>query len=237
MPSTRPQTVAPSSRGGYRVSPYPRGRGRGGRTAPSAHRHRTLVLNAPSAGQSENEDEPAEEGEILDPKQAYVSKRDRHMQLINTSIYQKESQQRHKAIEETRKQKLQRRDHREKQKVMNHIKMSVPQASNDKANPAIHEIIIDGLRFHVVKGGSKLMRIKSKIIRCNHIPRQTYHCQVLSIRSARHLGRLRLVASNSYEAEMATSIGLALSKHRGMVPPKQEMACRGVFIAINTIVR
>ncbi len=84
------------------------------------------------------------------------------MQLINSSIYDKETQVRHKAIEETRKQKAARKDQREMQKLERHLKTLTPDHSKSVAVPTIHEITINGLRFHVLNGGSKLARIRGE---------------------------------------------------------------------------
>lgn len=79
------------------------------------------------------------------------------MQLINTSVYDKETQKRTKAIEESRKKRLQQRDETEVAKVMTHLQhinanMSSTSASN-KYRVFVHEI-----PFQVAQGGSKLIR-------------------------------------------------------------------------------
>lgn len=84
------------------------------------------------------------------------------MQLINSSIYDKETQVRNKAIEETRRQKNLRRDQREKHKIVQHLKALGPQTGRSTAASAMHEILINGLRFQVLDGGSKLARIRSE---------------------------------------------------------------------------
>ena len=136
------------------------------------HHNRTLVLNnkagvkepGPDAVQSGLDDTRAEvEGIEPTPKPAgWVTKRDRHMQLINSSIYDKETQVRNKAIEETRRQKALKRDEREKQKIQRHLKTLNAQPSQDIATPAVYDILINGLRFQVLDGGSKLARIRSE---------------------------------------------------------------------------
>ena len=114
----------------------------------------------PSAAQANHEriGETANQG-----KERWVTKHDRHMQLINTSIYDKDTQTRQKAIEETRRQKVLRRDQREKLKIERHLKGLASKSGKAVATPAVHEIVINGLRFHVLDGGSKLARILGKI--------------------------------------------------------------------------
>lgn len=140
---------------------------------PNPHRHRTLILNNtpgysnPATGNlasnpAQNKDTNPDQSEPLQAANGWVTKRDRHMQLINSSIYDKETQVRHKAIEETRKQKAARKDQREMQKLERHLKTLTPDHSKSVAVPTIHEITINGLRFHVLNGGSKLARIRGE---------------------------------------------------------------------------
>ena len=96
-------------------------------------------------------------------REGFVSKHDRHMQLINTSIYDKETQQRNKAIEETRRQKALRRDQREKLKIRKHFQTPGKDSGTATSAPVNHELTIDGLRFLVLDGGSKLARMKGKL--------------------------------------------------------------------------
>ena len=142
------------------------------------HRNRTLVLNnkvgtsAQLIKEPRSEDtHPDSEAIKVDPEDGkefvqrptgWVTKRDRHMQLINSSIYDKETQLRNKAIEETRKQKSLRRDQREKQKIQKHLKTLSAYSDQNKATPTVHELLINGLRFHVLDGGSKLARIRGE---------------------------------------------------------------------------
>lgn len=158
------------------IGSYGRGRGRIGKVASNPHRNRTLVLNnkigIPTLATGELtpgsslppdntlEPETADRSESPQLAKGWVTKRDRHMQLINSSIYDKEAQTRNKAIEETRKQKAARRDQREKQKIERHLKAITPHSGQGTAMLTLHEITINGLRFHVLDGGSKLARIR-----------------------------------------------------------------------------
>lgn len=158
-----------------RVAPYNRGRGRAGRIVANPHRNRTLVLNNNSGAslQSAKEFSPesipssikavqSEDQEPL-PLQStnrWVTKRDRHMQLINSSVYDKETQTRNKAIEETRRQKALQKDQREKQKIERHLNTLTSRTG--QTTKVVHEVSINGLRFNVADGGSKLVRIRGK---------------------------------------------------------------------------
>lgn len=162
----------PASWRSPRVAPYSRGRGRAGRIVANPHRNRTLVLNnksgalLPSAKELSPDSNPSntklvqsedEESIPLRSTNRWVTKRDRHMQLINSSVYDKETQARNKAIEETRRQKALQKDQREKQKIERHMNALTSRAG--QASNIVHEISINGLRFHVANGGSKLVRI------------------------------------------------------------------------------
>ena len=138
-----------------RAAPYPPGRARAGRVVPTSHRHRSLVLNKQTNRPTDSPDENNGTGQ----KEAYVTKHDRHFQLINTSIYDRETQQRHKAIEETRRQKVIKKGQQEKQKIQQHIQANVPRAAN-----GIYQITINGIQFSVINDGTKLERIRGRSI-------------------------------------------------------------------------
>ncbi|KAI1971016.1 hypothetical protein LOZ04_002675 [Ophidiomyces ophidiicola] len=155
-------------------APY-RGRGRPASRRPiGPHRHRTLVLNnsittpdttstAPSASISNDE-----KGDPKTPQQnGWVAKRDRHMQLINTAIYDQEAQARAKAIEETRKIKAQKRAERDKTKVLQFAQhaggpVSAPDARVATAGANSYRIVVQDIPFQITKGGSKLIRLSSE---------------------------------------------------------------------------
>ena len=157
------------------MAPYGRSRGRAGRIAANPHRNRTLVLNNKSGAslQSAKELGPesipsstkAVQSEDVEPlplqsRNRWVTKRDRHMQLINSSVYDKETQTRNKAIEETRRQKAFQKDQREKQKIERHLNTLTSRTG--QTTKLVHEVLINGLRFNVADGGSKLVRIRGK---------------------------------------------------------------------------
>ena len=157
------------------MAPYGRGRSRAGRIVTNPHRNRTLVLNnksrasPPSAKELSLDSNPSntraaqsedEEPIPLQSTNHWVTKRDRHMQLINSSVYDKETQARNRAIEETRRQKALQKDRREKQKIERHLDALTSRAG--QATDVLHELLINGLRFHVTDGGSKLARIRGE---------------------------------------------------------------------------
>lgn len=152
---------------------YPsRGYGRGARA--QVHRNRTLVLNGNTTPTIPISAGPGGETPDSPSMQGWVSKTDRHLQLINTSIYAKETQTRAKAMEETRKQKLRQRDEREKAKFNKHLQRMGGNVDNDagaqprSAHPhGNYEISVQGIRFRVTKNGSKLVKV----------PGETYNLQ------------------------------------------------------------
>ncbi|KIM97628.1 hypothetical protein OIDMADRAFT_182012 [Oidiodendron maius Zn] len=155
-----------SSRGGY----LSRGYGRGSRA--QLHRNRTLVLNsnASTPPNTTAADSSGENSETASSNrtatQGWVTKTDRHLQLINASIFEKDSQTRAKAMEETRKQKLKKRDERERARFNKHLyrmrgnsnnTSGVHLRSTDSAEN--YEISVQGIRFRVAKNGSKLVKV------------------------------------------------------------------------------
>ncbi|KAI1412153.1 hypothetical protein F5Y13DRAFT_163716 [Hypoxylon sp. FL1857] len=152
----------PSRASQYRAAPYPpratyRGRGR----AVPTYRNKTLVLNGqsrPSADSSEGASDPSDP-----PTPSWVAKTDRHMQLINSSVYEKETQQRANAMEQSYRQRQFQKNNREKAAFMasmlhggaGGVPIGLP---NTPASASPYEVVVDGIRFRVVQQGSKLVK-------------------------------------------------------------------------------
>ncbi|KAI1344626.1 hypothetical protein F5Y15DRAFT_367193 [Xylariaceae sp. FL0016] len=157
------QGVPPNypSRGSYqRSAPYPQSSYRGGRGKYGpVHRNRTLVLN----GQSQSTATPTtEKGASDSAASSFVSRTDRHLQLINTSVYEKDSQHRANAMEKSLRYKHLKDSHREKLQFMKTMRpRESPKAGIPATTPAIptfHEINVEGVRYQVINQGSKLVR-------------------------------------------------------------------------------
>ncbi|KAJ9137885.1 Zinc finger CCCH domain-containing protein 3 [Pleurostoma richardsiae] len=137
-----------SARGGYRVAKVP------------AHRNRSLVLNGSLS--SHKSDADADPTTSYASNASWVTKSDRHLQLINSAVYEKEAQARTKAIEQTRLQKQRHKDHQERAKLFRHLSgmgggaQAVPADNHAAAN---YEIIVDNIPFRVTKNGSKLVKL------------------------------------------------------------------------------
>ncbi|KAK3952075.1 hypothetical protein QBC32DRAFT_342469 [Pseudoneurospora amorphoporcata] len=134
-------------RGGY---PYP---SRAHHAKP-VHRHRTLVLNG--ASQQGKAGQPSSGATSDSSTSSWVAKNDRHRQIINSSIYQKEAQARTRAIEQTLRQKQQQRDDLERTKLISHLHRA---GNRSAAVPNQYELTVQGIRFAVTKNGSKLVKI------------------------------------------------------------------------------
>lgn len=145
---------------------------RGYRARAQVHRNRTLVLNGnPSAPPNPDtadtgHDHPKNATLNTAPTRGWVTKNDRHLQLINASIFERDSQSRVKAMEETRKQKLRQRDERERARFNKHLygihgsTENVAGVQQPSTNFAVnHEISVHGIRFRVTKNGSKLVKV------------------------------------------------------------------------------
>ncbi|TVY56673.1 Zinc finger CCCH domain-containing protein [Lachnellula cervina] len=160
----QPSAAWAPSRGGYSSRGH-RGRGRG-RGAGHVHRNRTLVLNSSTSASEDSLTSQFATNDNPKTAPAWVTKTDRHLQLINTNIFEKDSQIRAKAMEETRKQKLMQRDAREKSKFSKHLQRlavnnygTIGPQSHSATARANYEINVQGIQFRVAKNGSKLVKV------------------------------------------------------------------------------
>jgi len=125
------------------------------------YRNRTLVLNN---GTQQNRHGDGDSGATSDASSSsWVTKNDRHLQLINTNVYKKDAQARAAAMEQTRRQKLANRDRQERAKLVNHLNRMANGvgfgAANQQPVGDKYEIAIQGVRFVVAKNGSKLVKV------------------------------------------------------------------------------
>lgn len=158
-----------------RSAPYPRPHATGRKSSITPHRNRTLVLNkSKSHSQVYNDFGEVSTGSTANTFKSenddykWVTKNDRHRQLIASSVFDKETQLRKLALDETRRQKVLQRDQWEKSTLEKHLRgldaaaaAQSSTASSYDATSTIHRININGLSFEVVNGGSKLSRIRS----------------------------------------------------------------------------
>ncbi|KAF8540912.1 hypothetical protein BDD12DRAFT_831429 [Trichophaea hybrida] len=144
------------------------GRGRARGRGAATHHHRTLVINNTNSNATGSSTGSlpstsaatglSSAGPTSDIKQSqttttsgWVAKRDRHMQWINSSVYDKEVQARTKAMAKTLDDKLQRKEAYEKLKLNRFLQD--PQGHSNR------EVEIGGERYRVTAGGSKLVRL------------------------------------------------------------------------------
>jgi len=139
----------------YRQSsaPYPP-RGRGGyRSQP--HRHRTLTFNR--SGEDQAGDSSASNSS------GWVARNDRHRQIVNQNVFEKDKESRAKAIEETRRKKVDGKRSGERARFNNFYKhqQALTGAKHGHSNPtaAPNELTVEGIRFQVLDGGKKLARV------------------------------------------------------------------------------
>jgi len=142
---------------------------------PASYRHRSLVLNG--SGQTGRPD--AESASASDAStSSWVTKTDRHLQLISSSVYEKDAQARSKAIEETRRRKRQQRDSQERSKLFNHFSHVANGGGAGAANGTAasrYEVVLDGVRFYVTKNGSKLVKVPGWSTRPPSVPERSTH--------------------------------------------------------------
>lgn len=94
-----------------------------------------------------------------------MSRNDRHRQLINANVYEKDTQTRVKAIEETRQKKLKDRKTHEKSRFNEYLRTQARAAdatANSNPTAGRNEIVIEGIHFHVADGGKKLVKAPGK---------------------------------------------------------------------------
>ena len=171
-----PSQPAPKHNGGSwkhtRTVPYTRV-DRGGRIT-NPHRNRTLILKRPIAvghGQKAADRTPSipatehsnmqqnQEGDAGLTSSNWITKRDRHMQLINSNIYGKEAQSRKKAIDNTRRQQALYKQQIERDKVNRYLRsLGSLSSKNPSATHTGYRVVLDGLSFTVMNDGSKLIR-------------------------------------------------------------------------------
>ncbi|KAK9438986.1 CCCH zinc finger protein, partial [Metarhizium brunneum ARSEF 3297] len=162
-------------RSAYNGSAYRVGR------AQNNHRHRTLHLNQSRPPSDSNTPSPGS----TTGSSGWVSRNDRHRQLINANVYEKDTQNRVRAIEETRQKKLQDRKMREKIQLkdfLRHQASATNAVANSKPGVGNAEIMIEGIRFHVADGGKKLVKSsgscpKGPSCRYQHDPTRVAVCK------------------------------------------------------------
>ncbi|KAL2862021.1 hypothetical protein BJX68DRAFT_223679 [Aspergillus pseudodeflectus] len=188
----------------YRGRPY----GRGRPIAP--HRHRTLILNnsATPGSQgltpSDNMAIDNEESSRSATPNAWVTKHARHMQLINSAVYDKEAQKRVKALEETRKAKAHKKAQIEQAKVLRFAQGAgkqyrtgpVPQVTAAGEPSEEYQIFLNDIPFRVSPGGGKLIRVSNDPNTVKNTPKKVKVAGVTFVRSKNgNLHRLGAVTS------------------------------------------
>ncbi|KAL2165939.1 hypothetical protein VTG60DRAFT_3581 [Thermothelomyces hinnuleus] len=147
---------------GWRSGGFPHRGGHSSARMP-VYRNRTLILN--NGTQQSRSGDPADSGATSDASSSsWVTKNDRHLQLINSNVYKKDAQARAAAMEQTRRQKLANRDKQERAKLINHLNRMANSGGFGAANQQAigdnkYEIAVQGVRFVVAKNGSKLVRV------------------------------------------------------------------------------
>ncbi|KAK9246893.1 hypothetical protein V1506DRAFT_534107 [Lipomyces tetrasporus] len=197
------QSFAPRSRSTYRGV---RGQGRAssyrGMKSLISHRNRTLVLNCPAVNEPaiEPTDSPLSAGTASSGADTptnsagstYVRKHDRHMQLINSTVYSDLAQARTKAIEATRVANERKLDQKRALRAQR-------EAANAKRVAQLQEVEIDGVKYRVQKGGSKLIRVTENA-NASHAPKKAVIGGVTFLRSKNgNLWRKGVVQSKKRE--------------------------------------
>lgn len=192
----------------YRGSSY---RGRGYRVGrpPTVHRHRTLNLNPQP---SSSESSPSTPTNSTDNSQ-WVSRTDRHKQLINANIYQQQAESRAQAIEQTRQRKLTQQYSSEKTRFNTFVQQN---SGNTTPNHGPAEITIAEARFLVRDGGKKLVRSagRSMLQSCSYQTILIFR-QITLVMPLRHPKAQSLLVYDFTAPRQATSLPTELSRITG----------------------
>ncbi|KAF5003794.1 hypothetical protein FDECE_9689 [Fusarium decemcellulare] len=148
-------------------SPYP-GRPHRARQPPAVHRHRTLQIN--NTGSSPNSRSASSGAET---PTGWVSRTDRHRQLINANVYERDTQNRARAIEQTRQRNISGRRQLERAQFNEYMQQQAS-ASNAQTNPTGHNVLtVEGIQFRVEDGGKKLVKIRDAPNSSTQTPKST----------------------------------------------------------------
>lgn len=160
---------------GWRSRGFPHRGGHVGARMP-VYRNKTLILNGAT---QQNQAADGDSGATSDASSSsWVTKHDRHLQLINSNVYKRDAPARTAAVEQTRRQKLALRDRQERSKLISHLNRMVNSggfgAANQQAAVDKYEIAVQGVRFLVAKNGSKLVRLPGASRPCPPPPNGTH---------------------------------------------------------------
>ncbi|KAH7170936.1 hypothetical protein EDB81DRAFT_777128 [Dactylonectria macrodidyma] len=168
-------------------APYPPRAHRAGR--PPTHQHRTLHLNATAS--------PANSGSSRNGSETppgWVSRNARHLQLINANVYEKENQNRTKAIEETRIKRLSGQRRREKNQFNDFLKHQAGSSMTTTNSAGRNELMIEGIQFRVVDGGKKLVKTPGAYQPQHSLDRRRTLHNIGALNSASHTPKCAVVA-------------------------------------------
>lgn len=155
------------------AAPYEYPPSRPGPIRAAPHRNRTLVLNSrpneQPGGDTDNKIAVSANGAQgsanAHVSKGWVTKHDRHKQLINNAVYEQKTQERAKAIEQTQRKKQAAREEREKIKIARHLQASASSTSAHPSQASVAQLYIDDIRFLVADGGSKLIKASGDVPR------------------------------------------------------------------------
>lgn len=125
------------------------------------HQHRTAHFNSSSAQSSDSSTAPTPPG--------WVARNDRHRQLINANVFEKDNQNRAKAIEATRRKQAQGHRSGERSRFREFLahqqaaSARTAASSDTNASTPSNELTVEGVRFRVLDGGKKLARVPGEL--------------------------------------------------------------------------
>ncbi|KAL5630978.1 hypothetical protein BROUX41_000850 [Berkeleyomyces rouxiae] len=143
-----PYQRARGSRGGYR-----------GRGQYADYSGRSLAVNSSIAPSSEM----VTSATATTPETpSFVTRSDRHLQLINTNVYDQDASSHSRAIYLAKQQHFRDKSLREKAKLQSFLRSkAVSSIDTNHSNRKQYTIDISGIKYHVANGGSKLIKAGS----------------------------------------------------------------------------
>ncbi|KAL2885937.1 CCCH zinc finger protein [Ceratocystis lukuohia] len=93
---------------------------------------------------------------------SFVTRSDRHLQLINTNVYDQDASSHSRALQLSKQKHLQDKSAREKAKLRSFLRSKAISPSNiNHSDNKQYTIDVGGIKYHVANGGSKLIKAGS----------------------------------------------------------------------------
>ncbi|PHH53074.1 Zinc finger CCCH domain-containing protein 3 [Ceratocystis fimbriata CBS 114723] len=142
--------------------PYQRARGtRGGYRGRGHYAGFSGRLPAPNSSNTSTSD-VVTSASTSTTTPSFVTRSDRHLQLINTNVYDQDASSHSRALQLSKQKHLQDKSAREKAKLRSFLRSKAISPSNiNHSDNRQYTIDVGGIKYHVANGGSKLIKAGS----------------------------------------------------------------------------